>query len=55
LQAASIARALDRASSTEIASTTRSLDGHHALIRRSAGRIAFRSRALQAHLRGDWP
>lgn len=53
--AASIARALDRASSTEIASTTRSLDVHHALIRRSAGRITFRSRALQAHLRGHWP
>jgi hypothetical protein len=52
---AAVARALGRASSAELASTVRSLDVEHAIIRRTGGSIRFRSRAVQAYLRGDWP
>lgn len=52
---AAVARALGRDSSAQLASTVRSLDLEHALIRRGGGSISFRSRAVQAFLRGDWP
>jgi hypothetical protein len=50
-----VARAVGRRSSAEIASTTRSLDVEHRLIRREAGRIVFRSPAVEAYLAGGWP
>src|SRR5690606_20694770 len=53
--AAAIARAVGRKSSAEIASTTRSLDVEHRLIRREAGRVTFRSPAVAAFLAGGWP
>ena len=52
---AAVAAAVGRSSSAQIASTTRSLDVEHHLIRRQAGRIAFRSPAVEAHLAGGWP
>ncbi len=53
--ASDVARAIGRRSSAEIASTTRALDVDHRLIRRRAGRIDFRSPAVEAYLAGGWP
>jgi hypothetical protein len=53
--AAAVAQATGRVSSSQIASTTRSLDVEHHLIRRQAGAIRFRSPAVRAYLAGGWP
>ena len=50
-----VARELGRRSASEVASTARSLEQEHTLIRRRAGQITFRSGAVAAYLRGDWP
>jgi hypothetical protein len=53
--AAEVAHRLGRERSRELASTAQSLDVDHRLIRRTAGRIRFRSDVVAACLAGDWP
>ncbi|WP_108664561.1 ATP-binding protein [Euzebya rosea] len=50
-----VAQAVGRTGSAQIASTTRALDVEHQIIRRQAGRITFRSPAVEAFLAGSWP
>ena len=52
---AAVARAMGRGSSSALGSTAAALDADRALIRREAGRIRFRSAAVEAYLRGSWP
>lgn len=52
--ATAIAKAMGRDSAATVASTVRALETGHAVIRREAGAISFRSRAVEAYLAGDW-
>lgn len=46
---------MGRSEAAQVASTARSLELEHALIRRRAGRVLFRSAAVAACLKGGWP
>lgn len=50
-----VAAALGRDSSSALASTAHSLDAERRLLRREAGRLRFRSGAVEAFLGGRWP
>lgn len=52
---AAVASAMGRQGSESVASTAQALDRTHRLIRREAGKVRFRSPAVQAFLAGDWP
>ncbi len=52
---AAVAAALGRDSSSALASTAHSLDVERRLLRREAGRLRFRSGAVEAFLGGRWP
>ena len=53
--AAAVARALGRSGSAALGSTAAALDSDRALLRREAGRVSFRSAAVEAYLQGGWP
>ncbi len=53
--AAGVAAALGRDSSAQLASTAQALDVDRRLIRRTAGRVRFRSPVVGAYLSGGWP
>ncbi len=52
---AAVAEGMQRSSSRDLGSTAHALDTGHRLIRRRAGRLAFRSRMVEAYLGGAWP
>lgn len=53
--AANVARAVGYERSSQVASTAHGLDVERGLLRREAGRIAFRSPSVRAYLADEWP